>query len=240
MKNARDPRLPPAGTELRREWDGKVYRVRILSEGFIYNRRVYPSITKVAKAVTGRKGGINGFRFFGLAGKGPGPKNTPTMSTDNEPPKPPPQSKGKYRPKDRVMLRTPFGEVFGVISWSARDGYRYNILTAQGMLWGRDDDLRLITGDRPEDDVMGDIAGCYNALSPENLTCDGEASASHIRYKKAALHRLLSYLFAEIGREVPEDEANNWALRQPLVIPGKTHKVTFKFSDKPGHYTVAP
>lgn len=36
-------------------------------------------------------------------------------------------------------------------------------------------------------DVMSRIQGVYNALSPENLACDGEASRAHIRREGARL-----------------------------------------------------
>ena len=30
---------------------------------------------------------------------------------------------------------------------------------------------------------MADISACYSNLSPENLTCDGEASRAHVRMR---------------------------------------------------------
>lgn len=50
----------------------------------------------------------------------------------------------------------------------------------------------------------------YSSLSPENLTCDGEASASQIAQKRAKLNRQLRGLFQTLGREVDEVTAYNW------------------------------
>jgi hypothetical protein len=55
-----DPRLPPPGTILTRPYKGQL--VQVLTEGFAYAGRVYPSLSAVAKAVTGSH--CNGFLFF--------------------------------------------------------------------------------------------------------------------------------------------------------------------------------
>ncbi len=60
-----DPRLPPPGTLLRRECKGKSVLVKILPGGFEYEGRVFPSLSSVARLVTGTR--WNGFVFFGLA-----------------------------------------------------------------------------------------------------------------------------------------------------------------------------
>lgn len=52
------------GTVLGREWNGKMYRVAVLAEGFAWNGTTYPSLSKVAFAITGTR--WNGPRFFGL------------------------------------------------------------------------------------------------------------------------------------------------------------------------------
>jgi hypothetical protein len=43
-------------------------------------------------------------------------------------------------------------------------------------------------------------------LSPENLTCDGELSASQVRTRLAQIHKRWRALEAQIGRKVTEDE----------------------------------
>ena len=52
------------GTVLGREWNGRMHRVAVLADGFTWNGNTYPSLTKVALAITGTR--WNGPRFFGL------------------------------------------------------------------------------------------------------------------------------------------------------------------------------
>ena len=58
-----------AGTVLVREWDGQLHRVMVLADGFAWNDKIYPSLSKVAFAMTGTR--WNGPRFFGLRDKLP-------------------------------------------------------------------------------------------------------------------------------------------------------------------------
>jgi hypothetical protein len=52
------------GTLLTREWDGHLQRVMVVADGFAWNGKIYPSLSKVAFAITGSR--WNGPRFFGL------------------------------------------------------------------------------------------------------------------------------------------------------------------------------
>ena len=52
------------GTVLVREWEGTPERVMVLADGFAWNGGTYPSLSKVARAITGTR--WNGPRFFGL------------------------------------------------------------------------------------------------------------------------------------------------------------------------------
>src|SRR5262249_109739 len=61
------PRLPPPGTLLRRAYKGRIVHVRILYLGFEFEGVVYPSLSAVAKAITGDH--YNGFLFFRLGRK---------------------------------------------------------------------------------------------------------------------------------------------------------------------------
>ena len=56
-----------AGTVLVREWDGRLHRVMVLADSFAWNDKIYPSLSKVAFAMTGTR--WNGPRFFGLRDK---------------------------------------------------------------------------------------------------------------------------------------------------------------------------
>ena len=53
------------GTVLGREWNGQMHRVAVLADGFAWNGKTYPSLSKVAFAITGTR--WNGPKFFGLA-----------------------------------------------------------------------------------------------------------------------------------------------------------------------------
>ena len=63
----RDPRLPVAGSELTREYQGRSIRVRVLERGFEYEGVHFKSLSAVAARVTGVR--WNGFCFFGLDNK---------------------------------------------------------------------------------------------------------------------------------------------------------------------------
>jgi hypothetical protein len=52
------------GTRLSREWNGRIERVAVSADGFTWNGKTYPSLSKVAFAITGTR--WNGPRFFGL------------------------------------------------------------------------------------------------------------------------------------------------------------------------------
>ena len=55
------------GTILGREWNGQMQQVAVLADGFAWNGNTYPSLSKVAFAITGTR--WNGPKFFGLRDK---------------------------------------------------------------------------------------------------------------------------------------------------------------------------
>jgi Protein of unknown function (DUF2924) len=55
------------GTLLTREWDCHLQRVMVLADGFSWNGKTYPSLSKVAFVMTGTR--WSGPRFFGLSDK---------------------------------------------------------------------------------------------------------------------------------------------------------------------------
>ncbi len=55
------------GTILAREWNGRMHRVAVQVDGFAWGDKIYPSLSKVAFAITGTR--WNGPRFFGLRAK---------------------------------------------------------------------------------------------------------------------------------------------------------------------------
>ncbi len=58
----RDPRLPPIGTILEREYKGKKICATVLDDGFEYRGKTYRSLSAVAREATGTI--WNGFLFF--------------------------------------------------------------------------------------------------------------------------------------------------------------------------------
>jgi hypothetical protein len=64
INGARDSRLPQAGTLLTREFKGNMHVVKVLSDGFEFEGRLYKSLSKIATEIAGTR--WNGFTFFGL------------------------------------------------------------------------------------------------------------------------------------------------------------------------------
>ncbi len=66
-KPARDIAVDPAkpGTHYVREWNGRTYQVAATREGFEMDGRTWPSLSAIAKHITGTT--WSGPRFFGLA-----------------------------------------------------------------------------------------------------------------------------------------------------------------------------
>ena len=53
-----------AGAHLVREWNGRIYRVEVLDGGYCFDGKTYPSLTAIARRITGAN--WSGPRFFGL------------------------------------------------------------------------------------------------------------------------------------------------------------------------------
>jgi hypothetical protein len=68
LKLRSDARVPAPGAVLTRSYKGRTLRVQVLAHGFLYAGQTYPSLSAVAKAVTGSH--CNGYLFFRLTGKG--------------------------------------------------------------------------------------------------------------------------------------------------------------------------
>jgi hypothetical protein len=69
-----------------------------------------------------------------------------------------------------------------------------------------------------EKGLMEEILDCYGGLSPENLSCDGEASRAHIQQKSRELNGRLEVAFRQLGRRVSETEAYDWYRKQPRAV----------------------
>ena len=64
QSNLHDSRLPPPGTELTRQYQGQLIRVKVVPNGFEYQGKWYASLSAIASKVTGMR--WNGFSFFRL------------------------------------------------------------------------------------------------------------------------------------------------------------------------------
>jgi Protein of unknown function (DUF2924) len=65
------------GTKLVREWHGHVHTVDVLDDGFAYQGECYPSLTRVARRITGVQ--WSGPVFFGLKRR---PSSAPAKAGD--------------------------------------------------------------------------------------------------------------------------------------------------------------
>lgn len=62
-----------------------------------------------------------------------------------------------------------------------------------------------------DNNILLALLECYGSLSPENLSCDGEASAAHVRQRGGELRRKVKYLQLALGYEVDEVALYAWA-----------------------------
>jgi hypothetical protein len=60
--HGRDPRIPSAGTILRRTFQGRIIEVKVVDDGFEFDGRHYQSLSAIASKVTGTR--WNGHTFF--------------------------------------------------------------------------------------------------------------------------------------------------------------------------------
>lgn len=64
VRRQRQDRLPIAGTQLMREWQGVEHVVTVRGDDFEYQGRPFASLSAVARQITGTR--WNGWTFFGL------------------------------------------------------------------------------------------------------------------------------------------------------------------------------
>ncbi len=57
-----------AGMRLMREWNGRTHVVDVTEDGLLWSGQTYPSLSAIARAITGAR--WSGPRFFGLRGQG--------------------------------------------------------------------------------------------------------------------------------------------------------------------------
>ncbi|MGU9980736.1 DUF2924 domain-containing protein [Phreatobacter sp. HK31-P] len=77
------PRRLMPGTRLVREWQGVMHEVIVIPDGFLWQGATYPSLSTVAKAITGTT--WNGWVFFGARSP---PKRIKPVGSDQASPEP--------------------------------------------------------------------------------------------------------------------------------------------------------
>lgn len=65
-----------------------------------------------------------------------------------------------------------------------------------------------------ENEILEKILICYCALSPENLSCDGELSRSATMQRYIDVDKELKLYFKMLGREVSENEIWQWSMNR--------------------------
>lgn len=70
--------------------------------------------------------------------------------------------------------------------------------------------------------ILEAINNVYNGLSPENLTCDGEAEPYMVSQRRAKLNRQLKGLCHALGREVDETTAYQWQMDREAYEKNRT------------------
>jgi Protein of unknown function (DUF2924) len=71
--NSPPARVPP-GTRLIRQWRAQRHEVTVLEEGYAYRGSRYPSLSAIARLISGTH--CSGPRFFGLTSAGPAKART--------------------------------------------------------------------------------------------------------------------------------------------------------------------
>ncbi len=62
--NARSPSMLPTGTVIIKDWRGRQYRVEVTGAGYLFDGRIFSSLSAISRSITGTT--WSGPRFFGL------------------------------------------------------------------------------------------------------------------------------------------------------------------------------
>ena len=74
--------------------------------------------------------------------------------------------------------------------------------------------MKVIAKKRTEAEIMRDLLDVFCGLSPEVLTCDGEASNDYVVETSKKLFARLAVLEAELGRKVTETEVYRYDMKR--------------------------
>lgn len=91
-----------------------------------------------------------------------------------------------------------------------RIGFIPDTIAPQTMKALKEQLARLIANYSPADRIWDEFVDLVTELSPENLSCDGEASSSYMSEKRRRIARRWKELEKDIGHDVSEDEVWNW------------------------------
>lgn len=122
------------------------------------------------------------------------------------------------RAKAKVQTTENRGKTMAGAVWSVP----YSLMEPVGTNTGVENSVKIVPQSIPfhpfqdyvEQLILEAVNCVYSSLSPENLTCDGEASMTQVSQKRAKLNRQLRGLFAALGREVDESTAYKWLMER--------------------------
>ena len=123
--------------------------------------------------------------------------------------------KAKVKTLESRGSKSPAGAEWGV-PYSMMEPYdgetpKSEVVVGQKPTVNADDPVDYCRFDEPvKTYAMLAINQCYCDLSPENLSCDGEAPRSHVIQRGRELNRQLKALFVVMDREVSETAAWKW------------------------------
>lgn len=80
---------------------------------------------------------------------------------------------------------------------------------------------------KTKDEIMEKFLSLSNALSPENLHCDGEASREQVQNKLKHIKASWDKLEKEIGYTVTEDDAWNYSIQKRKKESAQTKQNLF-------------
>lgn len=92
----------------------------------------------------------------------------------------------------RIVGLKPRSTRYPIIAESDKKRYKFGAATIKAYL-GKP------TVNRNKEEILNDLRSVENGLSPENLCCDGEASATYVRQMSAKLNAEKRALLAELG-----------------------------------------
>ncbi len=101
----------------------------------------------------------------------------------------------------RIVGLKPRASRYPIVAEALGDKHRYKFSAESVKMY-----LNRNKPKRSDADILEDLRGVECGLSPENLCCDGEASASHVMFMSGKLNAEKRALIAELGRTPTDKE----------------------------------